>query len=687
MKRPDLHLLKQPGRKLTLQIVAVLVLSLIGIWSVAAYELYRSRNTALREAEVRTAVQAHVFAEYSRSAFKRINEFILDTRTHWTGDWHAFSTIVKRSQENIDDLTFQVSVIDRNGLLAFSNLARPTDRVDLSKREHFRIHEESGNADRLFISRPVLGKISNKWSIQVTRPILKNGQFDGVEVVSVNPDQFAYFAENLRIRKGSALTVVRSTGEIMARYPITGGAIGVVIKDRPFLGEKAPVSGNYRSVATVDGTERIWGYRRMPEYGMTFIIGEALSDILEPYEVNRKIILSAATAASLLASALFFLLLRSLSTAEEAKQQLHEILALSPDGFVSFNSARRVKYASPAFTLMTGLSEDAIIGLDESTLVTKLTAACANKAGFPSVAMLRTELSTQADDTGEQRDSPHRLLVEMVTPGHPILEVGVCLSNTETVSQILYFRDVTHEAEVDRMKSEFLSTAAHELRTPMASIYGFSELLLTQAFDPHTQKELLQTIYNQSGLLTSIINELLDLSRIESRRGKDFVFAPLNFEDVVKAALAGYMPPAGRDHPHVMPPATPMRIYADKKKMLQAITNLISNAYKYSPQGGPVSIGYRRGAHQDAPMVALTIQDAGMGMSPDQLARVFERFYRADTSGKIPGTGLGMSIVKEIVDLHFGRIEIQSALGQGTTATIWMPEYPGAPTQPSDPTG
>ena len=139
------------------QIALVVLGSLAVVWSAAFYELQRSRDAYLHEAELRTSVQAHVFAEYSRSTLKRINEFILDFRSRWKGDWKSFAEEVKRRQENIDDLVFQVAVIDTQGILAYSNLAKPTDRTDLSQREHFRVHKDTGTLDRLFVSRPLKG--------------------------------------------------------------------------------------------------------------------------------------------------------------------------------------------------------------------------------------------------------------------------------------------------------------------------------------------------------------------------------------------------------------------------------------------------------------------------------------------------------------------------------------------------
>jgi signal transduction histidine kinase len=207
----------------------------------------------------------------------------------------------------------------------------------------------------------------------------------------------------------------------------------------------------------------------------------------------------------------------------------------------------------------------------------------------------------------------------------------------------------------------------------MASIYGYSELLMTQDFDDEARKELLETIFRQSELMASIINELLDLARIESRRGKDFVIERLDLKDLVTTTVVGYKPPPKRSAPQFAGSATPMLIDADRRKMQQAILNIVSNAYKYSPDGGTVEIVLSVSNDDGSHRVGVTVSDSGIGMTPEQLERVCERFYRADTSGKIPGTGLGMSIVKEIIELHGGEVRIASIPGKGTSATLWLP--------------
>jgi signal transduction histidine kinase len=257
---------------------------------------------------------------------------------------------------------------------------------------------------------------------------------------------------------------------------------------------------------------------------------------------------------------------------------------------------------------------------------------------------------------------------------------------------VLYAVDVTQQHQLDTIKSEFLSMAAHELRTPMASIYGFTELMMGREMSPEKRQDVLGRIYRQSQQMINILNELLDLARIESRQGQDFAFEHLSLQACVGKALADFKVPEGREAPEQVPLSEDWLVRVDAGKLQQALGNVLSNAYKYSPQGGAVQVGWVSralsapagdsasriellvDAPDDAPReVGVVITDHGMGLKPDELARLGERFFRADKSGNIPGTGLGVSIVRELMELMGGHFEVQSRYGEGTSVTLWLP--------------
>jgi PAS domain S-box-containing protein len=359
-------------------------------------------------------------------------------------------------------------------------------------------------------------------------------------------------------------------------------------------------------------------------------------------------------------------------------QQLDAIFSLSADGFVSFDQNHCFKYANPAFYHLTNIDAAKLAGVNEDQFSSLLAQQCKENGRFVGISALRERraiaTSGEAENKAIMREDVDGQVIELVDASNRLLEVSLRLSKASTVSEILYVRDVTYEVEVSRIKSEFLSTAAHELRTPMSSIFGYSELLLTRKFSVEQQQNIYQVIHKQAALVSEILNELLDLQRIESRRGKDFVFTNLDVGHLIGETVAMFKVPDGRAAPIVSVSADSGFIKADRSKMIQVINNVLSNGYKYSPNGGDVVIEVIDHADSaNSSFIGIRIQDHGMGMTPEQLARVCERFYRADTSGAVPGTGLGMSIVKEIVELHNGYVDIVSQHGTGTTVTLWLP--------------
>jgi PAS domain S-box-containing protein len=336
-------------------------------------------------------------------------------------------------------------------------------------------------------------------------------------------------------------------------------------------------------------------------------------------------------------------------------EQLAAIFALSPDGFVSFDAQHLVRYISPAFNTLTGLASEAVLGLDEDALLTLLARQGAEHAADLSVAQLRAASR----------------LIELDRPTRRVLELTLSQGLSTEISQVLQLRDVSHQVEVDQMKSEFLHTAAHELRTPMASIYGFSELLVTREMAPERQKQFLQKIYRQSQVMVAIINDLLDLARMEARR--DLQFQRIDLVPLLQQAVEQFEVPEGRSPVELELGAGPCFVRVDAKSMLHVMRNLLSNAYKYSPAGGAVQVRLLSPVDGPPAKACIEVQDHGIGMTAEQLKHVTDRFYRADTSGAVLGAGLGMSIVKEILDLQAGDLQLISEPGQGCTVRVCLP--------------
>lgn len=338
--------------------------------------------------------------------------------------------------------------------------------------------------------------------------------------------------------------------------------------------------------------------------------------------------------------------------------ELAAIFQLSPDGFVAFNEAGIRSYVNPAFVRMTGISRDELEGIDEAAFEARL-ALLLDPAQPPQpgpdgseiIRLNRVRPIVLQRSRREARDSTGRLF-----------------------GRILYFRDITLETEVRRANNEFLSNAAHELRTPMASIHGFTELLLHNQFPADRQRQILTTIHSQATRLVDIVNELLDVARFDARAARDLELVRQPLLPAVRTAVAELLV-RGDPRPVELelPEADGPEVLLDRDKFVQALTNVLSNAYKYSPQGGAITLALRRRERDDRCWAGIAVRDRGIGMTEAQRQRLFERFFRANPAGSIPGTGLGMSMVKQIIDLHHGTIDVSSAPGEGTEVVLWLP--------------
>lgn len=337
------------------------------------------------------------------------------------------------------------------------------------------------------------------------------------------------------------------------------------------------------------------------------------------------------------------------------------LFKLSPDGFVVFNTEGIRSYGNPAFYAMTGLTRERLDGVTETQFDEILATLCA-----PQNRPVPIAERAHCDDSDR---------LQLIQPKPSVLQRSVkdmYDSSGHYIGRAVYLRDITREMEVDRMKSEFLSTAAHELRTPMVSVHGFSELLLKRPFSEEKKRDIYETIHRQSKLLVNMVTELLDLARIESRAGKDFHIQALDVSPIVDQAVNALLVQGDTRMVQMHIPAGLPRVFADRDNLIRALTNILSNAYKYSPHGGEIALNVLTRTQAGQSQLGIRVTDHGIGMTPEQLARVCERFYRADPSCNIPGTGLGMSLVKEIMSLMGGEVELSSVAGEGTQATLWL---------------
>jgi signal transduction histidine kinase len=254
------------------------------------------------------------------------------------------------------------------------------------------------------------------------------------------------------------------------------------------------------------------------------------------------------------------------------------------------------------------------------------------------------------------------------------LEVDVALApirdDDELVGIVCTLHDISEMKEVERLKDSFLSTAAHELRTPLTSIRGFSEILLSRELKPERQHTYLTFINQQAVQLGNIIDDLLDVSRLQAGRALSMNLEATAVGPIVEGVLMPYAETSAKHSFVTSGLAAAPAVRADPFRLEQVFRNLVSNAVKYSPNGGEIRIS---AAPQDA-MLEVRITDSGIGLTHEQQKHLFEPFYRAANAQQhAMGTGLGLSISRAIVELHGGTIDVTSVPDVGSTFSFTVP--------------
>jgi two-component system phosphate regulon sensor histidine kinase PhoR len=238
---------------------------------------------------------------------------------------------------------------------------------------------------------------------------------------------------------------------------------------------------------------------------------------------------------------------------------------------------------------------------------------------------------------------------------------------------VLVIHDLTEIRRLEAVRRDFVANVSHELKTPLTSISGYAETLLADPPDPDTARRFSSTILSNARRMQRLVDDLLDLSRIEAGRWQPNR-VPV---DVSAVARESWMALAGRGETQGVAFEVAIgdgaeSVSADLDALRQILTNLLDNSLRYTPAGGRITCA----AEREGPGIAVTVRDTGVGITREHLPRIFERFYRADASRSREegGTGLGLAIVRHLVEAHGGRVYAESERGLGTSVTCWFPE-------------
>jgi len=334
------------------------------------------------------------------------------------------------------------------------------------------------------------------------------------------------------------------------------------------------------------------------------------------------------------------------------------VLVTGPDNRITFVNTSSVR----------------ILGVDEARLLGGSLDSFAGLAG----AWTETIARWSQDPSSYQQDEMYAEQLTLENGRIILVHLAPVILQNDFLGTVSIFRDITREVEVDRLKSEFVATVSHELRTPMTAIKGYVDILTMGAAGAlnENQMHFLVVVRNNIERLNVLVNDLLDISRIESGR-VTLNSRPVNLYEIAEEVVTETLrrsqtenkPMAlSVDAPKNLPP-----VIGDKDRVRQILSNLVNNAYNYTPENGTIHVNI----HQQNGELQVDVQDNGIGIKVEDQARLFERFYRGEDPLVLatPGTGLGLPIVRQLVEMHKGKLWMQSTgvPGEGSVFSFTLP--------------
>ena len=657
--------------------LGLVALSVALIWVSIAVHLREKSAEAMRQATSDTQNYAHAFEQNIVRTLDAIDQTLLFVRELYARDPAHFDlTTWARSRQFVRGLTFQISVINSDGILIESNLGRVAAPVDLSDRPHIRAQRDSSD-DRLFISPPLVGRVSGKVSLNASRKILDaQGHYAGAVVVSVDPYDITRFYETQDIGNGVVLRV-GDDGILRARAPSVPGTLGRMLdaaaKSRLVGG---PPSGSFVSKSPIDGVVRLLSFRKVPEYPLTVAVGLALDEIYAGYERERMEYFGVGATLTLLVLAVGAVLVRQRARLVSSQMALTATLENISQGILMKDADGRVP----------------VINHRAAELLDLPQALLRRPPTFRDI--VNWQMQTVEFGPVEQMDPAFRRFVEhgemdgnakvyeRVRPNGTVLEIRThrlpdgrevrtytdITSRRANEEALAAARDAAEAA--GRARGEFLAVMSHEIRTPMNGILGVAGLLMDMKLG-EMERGYVRILLDSGNHLLQLINDILDFTRLDAGR-LELEESAFDLPALLRGTvdlLTSEARAKGLALSLEIAPSLPARVVGDARRLRQVLLNLLGNAVKFTATGGVRLAATRIGTTDGHIRVGFAVADTGIGIPPDALGKLFTEFTQVDSSisRRFGGSGLGLAISRRLAERMGGTISAESTQGAGST--------------------
>lgn len=684
------------------------VVGLFGIallWAGLLYLLSVERQAAIAKAFDDVSNYARAFQLQSTGLVRSIDQTLLYARASYQRAPEQFDIgLWSQHGEFLTNPAYQVSIIDRHGQLKLSSFGPVTRPVDLSDRPHFRFQAES-HADQMYISEPLVLRYVEKPAIQFTRRMVGgDGGFAGVVTVSVDPSYLTRFYASLDLGSDGVVALVGTDGIIRARAPTLGPMPGNRLASAPLMHMAAQTpNGSLNAVSLIDGVKRIYAYRAIDGYPLLAIVGMSERYALAGLNYSQRSLLAlagAATAALLIVIILIVRYQAWLYRAREAvrqsearhaqKSRLLEVTLQNMDqGIIKMDSAQNVDVVNRRMAELWDLPESVAMGPHTQPAMLRLLWERGEfghaDTDFESwFDRFTREGGYGADGVPREHVRPDGRVLEI--RGHSLPDGGAVQTFTDITARKQAeqrLRAARDEADRSaRAKAEFLAMMSHEIRSPMSGLLGIIELLRNTPL-AGDQLDMIDLVHGSAASLLRVVNDILDFSKMEAGRlavnQEPVALRPFVAEIVEPTIVAATA--KGLRFSSDVAEELPEWLVVDPLRLRQILINLLTNAVKFTSDGG-VTLTVDRAVGPDGrTAICFAVADSGIGMSAEQLGRLFEPFSQADasTTKQFGGTGLGLTISRRLARLLGGDITVHSDAGRGSVFSLLLRLVPGAP--------
>ncbi len=655
------------------------LLLIAAMWSCLAMWISWDRGTELQAARAAATTLTETLAAHSRQVLGEADRLSALLAREVRRQGPAMDLAALTEQGLIaPEVVQRIAITDAQGEVRASTQAGQVG-TSMAGRDAVRAQLDAARRTHgLYVGKPDAEPAGTAPAIQLSRAVTDaNGVLVGVVSMTLDPVYFAGLYRLLRIGPQGMVTIFGTDDYVVrTRRTLSAEAQGEALAAGSLL--RAAVAnasqGTFRATSPIDGVERLSSYQVLSPYPLVVVVGYATDEYLEAFRRRRDLLILAGlfmtaliVTSELRRVALWRRLadsaLRERGATEQQAEKAARLQALFkaiPDAAIAFSDGV-VDSVNPRLGLLLGEGDAERAQWTPERLAELF---FANDLSEDRDAKQRDLAAALA---GAEPGASRRRVYTLSTPRISVFEFRIEALQAPYAGMVALVRDITAQTQVDRMKSEFVSTAAHELRTPTAGILGLSELLAADRVPEARKQSLYVMIRNQAQSLSTLVADLLDLARIEARADKDFNMTEFRLADAVDSAADRL--PGLRERLLREGGDASVRIRGDFQRIESVVRNLLENCVKYSAAGTPITVGVRAADG----IAEIRVSDQGIGIGKEDQARVFDKFYRVDKNGAIPGTGLGLAMVKEIVQLHAGTVRLESRLGVGTTVIVSMP--------------